>query len=37
MADGRLAVRVSVVGFRTQEADVDRSVAAFAAALREAG
>ena len=32
--DGRRAIRLSVSGWRTTEADIDRTVAAFAVALR---
>ena len=33
--DGRLAIRISVVGWRTTEDDVERTVAAFARAAQE--
>jgi hypothetical protein len=33
MWDGRPAIRISVSGWRTTEADIDRTVAAFEAAL----
>jgi hypothetical protein len=33
MWDGRAAIRISVSGWRTTEADIDRTVAAFEAAL----